>query len=268
MERNDSSIKEILDQISRDDAKAVVEEVRGILLRDLSTDSASSSKDQPNQEVVRRDTAQSATPRQSDAIKTNSRQHNHAQQKNTDAPENELAFTIEKDSETYKNIYSMVEWHRDSYLVGTEFADRRTSQKKSINPTSLGYDTVKFAEIRDKLFNNNIHYRSLFGRDFIQPKPSEFTGMGYPFLTDYAEWYIQSTYARDLLRPTAMWIASKDGPMMTPAIQSMASTIPMMQDMADGAMKSNVLWMLQDLEWKDWAKSLTTQYVYRSQKDD
>jgi hypothetical protein len=160
----------------------------------------------------------------------------------------------------------MVEWYRDSYLIGEEFADRRSNEKKNNN--SMGYDAMKFAEISNKIFNHNINYKSLFERKYLCPKPAEFTGMGHPFLADYAEWYTKSTYAVDLLRPTALWLASKDGPMLQPSIQSLASTIPMMQETADEAMRSNVLWMLQDQGWKDWAKSLTTQYVYRSHKDD
>lgn len=268
MERNDSSIKEILDQISRDDAKAVVEEVRGILLRDLKTKGQSPSVvDQPVYQPSSSTTVKPAHSANLAITSATKMTESPPITKDTDdaSSDNELAFRVEKDSDAYKQIYSMVEWYRDSYLVGTEYADRRTQEKKSND--SMGYDAIKFAEISNKIFNNNISYKSLFGKE-IHPKPSEFTGMGYPFLTDYAEWYIKSTYARDLLKPTAMWIASKDGPMMHSAIQSMASTIPMMQETADSAMKSNALWILQDQEWKDWAKSLTTQYVYRSQKDD
>lgn len=271
MERSDSSIKEILGQVSKDDAKAVVEEVREIILRDLKNSDSNSfaeakPDDRSNQEG-NKNAAQSARAfihSDTAVLRIETLQQHEQRNKDQAATENEMAFTIEKGSETYKNIHSMVEWYRDSYLIGSEFADRRSAEKKS---NTLGYDAKKFAEIRDKIFNNNIRHACLFDKGCTLPKSSELTGMAYPFLTDYAEWYIKTTYARDLLKPTAMWIASKEGPMMTPAIRSLASTIPLMQETADSSMKSNVLWMLQDQEWKDWAKSLTTQYVYRSQKD-
>ena len=261
MERNDSSIKEILDQISRDDAKAVVEEVRGILLRDLKRKDDASSPGETDLNSSKLDDARPLTTSNHSALSSR-KEANHMM----NARDDELAFTLDKDSDTYKNIYSMVEWYRDSYLVGSEYADRRSSEKKNNN--LIGYDTMKFADISNKIFNHNINYRSLFGGGYTYPKPSEFTGVGQLFFKDYAEWYIKSTYSVDLLRPTAMWLASKDGPMLQPAVQSLASTIPMMQETADNAMRSNILWMLQDQGWKDWAKTLTTQYVYGSQKDD
>ena len=262
MDRSDSSIKEILDQISRDDAKAVVNEVRDILLRDLRNKDGSSDNAEENYtsniDTVRRTS--------DDSSAVNRKNYSSQGQNGSEKDDNELAFTIDKNSETYKTIYSTVEWYRDAYIIGTEFADRRKTEKNGHN--AVGYDAIKFAEIGNKLFNSNINYETFFGRQVTYPKASEFTGWGHPFLTDYAEWYIKSNYAVDLLRPTAAWLASRNGPMMQPAIQSMAGTIPMMQPTADDAMRSNVLWMLKDQEWKDWAKSLTTQYVSRSQKDN
>ena len=266
MNRNDPSGKDVIDQISRADAKAVVAEVRQILDRTLKNSERSSTEQIP--------VNSSSLPYSKDAdqsTKSTATCTKNVKVPYTNGSDEKLAFTIEKDSETYKGIYSMVEWYRDSYLVGEEFADRRKDEKNkkvSIRTfNTLGYDPKKFAEISNKIFNHNI--TSLFERQHnIYPKPSEFTGLGYPFLTDYVEWYVKSNYAIDLLRPTATWLASTDGPMFQPALQSLAGTIPMMQETTNDAMRYNILWMLQDKEWKDWAKSLTTQYVYRSREDE
>lgn len=260
MDGSDSSIKKILDQISRDDAKAAVNEVRDILLRDLKNSDENSINVEENR---RNDDIENITNDSSAFLTKNSPRAHRRNEKDDDS--NDLAFTIDKNSETYKAIYSTVEWYRDAYIIGTEFADRRKNEKNGYN--AVGYDAIKFAEIGNKLFNSNINYETFFGKQLNYPKASEFTGLGHPFLTEYAEWYVNN-YAVDLLRPTATWLVSKNGPMMQPAIQSMAGTIPMMQQTADDAMRSNVLWMLQDQEWKDWAKSLTTQYVSRSPKDN
>lgn len=267
MDRNDLSIKEILDQISKDDAKAVVEEVRNIVLRDLKVNT--SMNEQP---AAVKSQQQGDVPHTDSAISKSAVALRDQSALKETATEEELAFTIDKESETYKNIFSMVQWYRDSFFVGPEFADRRSSEKQRQNINPLGYNENKFAEISNKMFNHNISYKSLFGRGYMNPKPSEFTGLGHPYLTDYASWYITSNYAVDLLRPTTMWLASKDGPMLQPATQSLASTIPLFQETADDAAISNMLWLLKDQEWKDWAKSLTTQeintqFMDRSQKD-
>ncbi|KAL3786279.1 hypothetical protein HJC23_005357 [Cyclotella cryptica] len=266
MERNDSSIKEILDQISKDDAKAVVEEVRNIVLRDLGARGVNASTDEQPVQI-----SHSQQPREEGHSSTATEHHTTPTPSNPslnqkNVPDDDLAFTISKDSETYKNIFSMVQWYRDSSIVGSEFADRRSAERECHN--SLDSEEKKFAEISNKIFNRNANYKSLVESGDVYPKASDFTGTGHPLLAGLAESYIKSPHAIDVLRPSTIWLASKDGPLLQAATQSLANTIPLFQSTADSVMRRNVLWLLQDQGWREWAKSITTRFVDRSHKDE
>lgn len=266
MERNDSSIKDIFDQISKDDAKAVVEEVRNIVLRDLGATGVNASTDeQPvrvshSQQQIEGSHSSRKPTHQSASIPRKQSLH----EKN--ASEDEIAFKIPKDSEMYKNIFSMVQWYRDSFMVGSEFADHRSAAREGQN--SLNGEENVFAEVSNKIFHHSVYYKSQAGKGNVQPKASDFTGIGHPYFTGLAESYIMSPHAIDVLRPSTIWLASKDGPLLEPATQSLANTIPLFQSTADTVMRRNVLWLLQNQGWREWAKSITTRFVDRSNKDE
>ena len=130
MDRNDPSGKEIIDQISRDDAKAVVAEVRQILQRTLKN-SESSYTEKIHVNNCSKDTEQS--------LKSTGTLTKNVKEPAINGSDEKLAFTIEKDSEMYKSIYGMVEWYRDSYLVGENL---QTAEKtKRIRKFQSGLST-------------------------------------------------------------------------------------------------------------------------------
>ncbi|KAL7541664.1 hypothetical protein ACHAWF_007001 [Thalassiosira exigua] len=157
----------------------------------------------------------------------------------------ELAFTLNKDSDTYRNIYSTVQWYRDSFLIGSSFADQRSVERKS-EGMQANKQNAKQCSI---------------------PKPDPKTAMGHPLLLSSAVNYIRSVAAIDLLKPYATWVASKGGPMFPTASQSLAQSIPLAQSSCDWAMRENLLWVLKDEEWREFAKNITTSYVDRSYKE-
>mmetsp|Transcript_21867 Transcript_21867/g.45510 ORF Transcript_21867/g.45510 Transcript_21867/m.45510 type:complete len:298 (+) Transcript_21867:61-954(+) len=291
---NKESVKDILSRISQDEqtATAVVEEVRNILVRDLQAAGAgrgvplsSATTRQPNiaqnseentNGVVGIDTSASvSTKPQNDNIDG----ENGIRKRQKEEDQEELAFTIEKGSETYKNIYSMVQWYRDSYIVGTEFADQRSAQqegdvngtttrqnekKGSMQPSIHRHQTFSF---RGSYFEDNRLSQQNQNQASNNIPLSKFTGLGYPYLVSYAQGYIPSQDVVKLLRPSAMWLVSRDGPLLPVATRSMAQTIPLAQSSLDWVMRENLLWVLKNEEWKDFAKGITTKYV-QSYKDD
>ncbi|KAL7468892.1 hypothetical protein ACHAXS_009139 [Conticribra weissflogii] len=291
---NKESVKNILSRISQDEetATAVVEEVRNILIRDLQA--AASGRGVPRSSMASRqpDVAQiskeningavgidlsasiSTKPKDDDYIDG---KNNGARTRQKEEGGEDLAFTIGKESETYKKIYSMVQWYRDTYLVGTEFADQRDVQRKA----EVSGDATRQNEKKNTVQPRD-HYHQKFSlrgsyfednqllqrREACDKIPlSKFTGLGFPYLLSYAQGYIPSQDVVKLLRPSAMWLVSRDGPLLPTATRSMAQTIPLAQSSLDWVMRENLLWVLKDEEWKDFAKGITTKYV-RSYKEE
>lgn len=274
---NDSAVKEILAQISKDESAAasVLKEIRNIVVRDLQASGFNST--QSKGDVEQTTTAPSQTTADAVNLSTNTSprggfldrlraNRNERKQQNEQHPpekEDELAFTIAKDSDTYKKIFAMVQWYRDSFLVGCEFADRRSEEKQSNTDSSRDYAATDNLNIFSR--NNS---NTTLPKQYTNLNASNFTGMGHPLLLSAAENYISSKNAVDLLRPTALWLASTEGPILQPATQSLSQSIPLFQNTCDFVMRDNMLWVLKDQEWKDFAKSITTQYVDRSHKDE
>ena len=202
-------------------------------------------------------------------------------EKNDDKEEQqELAFKISKDSDTYKNIFSTVQWYRDSFLIGSDFADTRSAQrgKRASEQEQEEEDDKKLhSSSRDDDSNNN-NTQYTFGNQIastssksgvvvappiIIPNSDPNTAMSHPLLLYYTQTYLQSQPALNLLHPYATWIAShNNGPLYPTAVQSMAHTlIPLGQSSCDGNMRENMIWVLKDEEWKEFAKSITVGYV-------
>ena len=280
MERNNATVKEILAQLSQDEraAAAVAEEVRKIVLRDLQTTgarAARSSDDRP-------DTAS----KNEKGVETRLRHHSAVDNSSGEgdrkcveeytlqrdvtktADSDDLAFTVSRDSDTYRNIFSMVQWYRDSLLMGSEFADRRNAERQSTPDDKPKVDRRRNAQKsttnRTRPWNSDspLGYQTLHSNI-----PDSATAWAYPPLLAAAENCIRSQSVADSFRPSALWLVSRDGPMLEPATRSLAQSIPMAQSALDDAMRNNVLWLLKDEGWKDFAKSITTRYVDRAYKD-
>ncbi|KAL3808938.1 hypothetical protein ACHAXA_003558 [Cyclostephanos tholiformis] len=257
MQRNKSSMKrdrdsvaakKILSQLSEDEA--LVEEIRKIVLMGIT--SQSSSKQRPSQSLSQRveldDTGGASEPASSSNQFTirNPWHKNKEHRAITTESDEDLAFSVSKDSDQYQNILSTVKWYRDSFLIGTSFADQRCAERESN---------------KEKKFMGNTSIR----KNAI-PKSDPSTAMAHPLLISSAESYLRSIAAVDMLRPYATWAVSIDGPLVGTAIQSLAQSILWSQSSCDWAMRENLLWVLKDQEWKEFAKTITTRYVDRSYK--
>ena len=298
--RRDNATKAILSRISSD--SQLVEEVRQLLaenlqLRSNSNDSSNdvtvaNSRDGTSVEPV----VDASSSLSSDGVGVNNKgeqkknlpissSDTHQQQlppHKHPNEEEELAFTIDKDSETYDNILSMAKWYRDSFFISATYAnDKQQLRTKEMEEAALRrkelQEEQQLKQKNEKNKNRRIgstntlrRYRPQIGS--IIPPPttpssdnspplSSPMAMGHPLLLSVGENYIKSTYAVDLLRPYATWIASKHGPLMNTASQSLAQTIPLGQSSCDWAARENLLWLLKDQEWRDFAKSITTRYI-------
>lgn len=178
---------------------------------------------------------------------------------NDEHDDNKLAFTVTKDSDTYQNIFATVQWYRDSFLIGSDYADKRSLER------SREKERIEKEKNNHQLFSIG-NYNKNEEKNII-PNSDPDTAYAHTLLLSAGENYMRSINAVDLLRPYATWIASSSGPMYNTAVRSMASTIPLAQSSCDWAMKENVIWVLKDEEWREFAKSITTTYVDKSFPD-
>ena len=177
----------------------------------------------------------------------------------------------------------MAKWYRDSFFISATYAN----DKQQLRTKELEEAAVRRKELQEdqqqqkqneknknrRIGNTNTlrRYRPQIGSIIPPTAPTMVTdnipplsspmAMSHPLLLSIGENYIKSTYAVDLLRPYATWIASKHGPLMNTASQSLAQTIPLGQSSCDWAARENLLWLLKDQEWRDFAKSITTRYI-------
>ncbi|KAL9179796.1 hypothetical protein ACHAXT_007766 [Thalassiosira profunda] len=257
-DRVDVAVKDLLSQLSRDET--VVEEVRKIALRGLKGGKEpTQDQDAPRVATPADDAGASGQASSSKSITSTQHKGKSTRQAMGAEDGEELAFTIDRDSDTYKSIFSTVQWYRDQFMIGTDFADRRSAERKGGNTHSPEVQSV--GESVMGIIGSQTTKRS----DIPLSDPT--TAMAHPLLLSSAESYVRSVAAVDLLRPYATWIASKDGPLFHTATQSLAQTIPLGQSSCDWAMRENLLWVLKDEEWREFAKSITTKYVDRSYKD-
>jgi len=184
--------------------------------------------------------------------------HN-APDNNDEHDDNKLAFTVSKDSDTYQNIFATIQWYRDSFLIGSDYADKRSVER------SREKEVIEKEKNTHQLFS--IGKQNKNEEKNIIPNSDPDTAYAHTLLLSAGENYLKSIAAVDLLRPYATWIASSSGPMYNTAVRSMASTIPLAQSSCDWAMKENVIWVLKDEEWREFAKSITTTYVDKSFTD-
>ncbi len=244
-ERDDAAAaKDLLSRLTKDDT--LLEEVRKIALRGIISaqnggrnvaqseqdwDGRRMSSDSMNERITLR-TSSSLTTTTTTRMRTD---------ENDGAKE--LAFTVARDSETYRRILSTACWYRDALLIGATSANQRNIVQQNVS------DSDECIQI--------------FTSNSTKPNVAS-SAMAHPLLLSAAENYLRSVAAVDLLRPYVSWAASIDGPMLQVSTQSLAQSIPLAQTSCDEAMRENLLWVLKDEGWREFAKSITAKYVDRS----
>jgi hypothetical protein len=162
-----------------------VEEIHKILHKGLIAQS--SSKQRPSQspsQSVERDCNNGASEASSsNKFAVQNPWHKNKEQRATRTESDEdLAFTALKDSDVYRSLLSTVEWYRDSFLIGTFFADRRCAERNSNEGEN----------VQICIGNTGVNKNAI-------PKYHPSTAMAHPLLISAAESYLRSIAAVDLL---------------------------------------------------------------------
>lgn len=321
---DDETIKAILSRLSNNDK--IVEEVRQLVAENLQLGSRSSSSSSSNTKnndtlvIAAAPSSLSKTHSNSSAagskeftvnedggayknnnptrVQTPPSSNRQSKSKTTnndkESPE-ELAFTIDKDSETYHNILSMAKWYRDSFFIGSEYANVNQQQQQQQHHPQQGITNNQSPRQKEdedqrkrvsllqqhqdyekrqqhQLLNNNNNNVTPLRRYHPQitsytptpPLTSPHNATGDPILSTLFENYIQSPCTYNTVHPYATWITSHTGPLYPIASTSLSQSIPLGQSLLNWTCRENVLWLLQDEEWRDWGKSITRGYIIDS----
>ena len=251
-ERDDvAAAKDLLSQLSKDDT--LLEEVRKLALRGIINSQSGGRGGVVPTHEENSNGRQSSSNSVGTRIDTN---HGSSTTSSSSSPikngENdggkELAFTISRDSEMYRSILSTACWYRDALLAGTAGANQTNNVVHNINKNEEhATSTIEYS--------TKIHIPT-----YADPS----SAMAHPLLLSAADTYLRSISAVNLLRPYVTWAVSCDGPMFPISTQSLVQSITLSQSVCDNAMRDNILWVLKDEGWREFAKSITAKYVDRS----
>ena len=172
-DRDDVAVNDILSQLSQDET--VLEEVRKIALRGLKAQGTSGDNQRErvaSQEVDRSnngDTSERPSSNNKTLVRT-PRREKIVQKSTATESDDDLAFTVSKESDTYRNIFSTVQWYRDSFLIGSTFADERSAERKAIY--SGHSEKMQSSGENEHIIGNGIVNQSII------PKSDPSTAMG------------------------------------------------------------------------------------------
>ena len=250
MARDDTIASLIISALSKD---KTYENVRQILTKSLRMEQTRGDINQPRQpHAPSHDVPTQRSIKDSSAKKSDvSPKQSPSKGVTRGVAESGLAFEIDQNSDTYNQILNQAKWWRDSLLIGPVSADRRIKEggeafNETVNvPVKVDGTTLPIEGNQSQC-------------DYPHSEPD---ALGLPLLISSSESYLRSMYAVDLLRPYATWIASKEGPLKETAVQSAATSVYLSQELSDWAAKDNLLWILKDEEWREFAKDTTTSYV-------
>mmetsp|Transcript_25218 Transcript_25218/g.38818 ORF Transcript_25218/g.38818 Transcript_25218/m.38818 type:complete len:295 (+) Transcript_25218:82-966(+) len=186
-----------------------------------------------------------------------------------------------KDADWYNKIFQTISWQRDNYLIGHEYAvQRKMERKRKIEGTPTAElskeqdieekkeeveDTIIQLLRRDSLLTSTLPFALKPHTKIKHPKiPYDPTALGNIQLQRLGTWFIPSPTVFHVFQPMAVQLPK--GPLYGAAFRGMSNLIPMQQAQMDQVMKTNLIWLLNNDEWKDIFKRTTNTHlgeVYR-----
>ena len=176
----------------------------------------------------------------------------------------DLASSALLDDGLYRTLVDAARYQRDAYLTGSAYADERARRRDMAD--RLRRDLGSCVEI-PPLPPVPLDLGRSRGREQGREEGvrGDDNGGGLPLgeehLVALGKAYIPSQYSVDALRPTVVWLPGRDGPLSEPVRRAAIDLIPMNQLTLDWIVKSNVLWFLDDEDWRRYIKESTGGYV-------
>jgi len=150
----------------------------------------------------------------------------------------------------YKGVLSQVQWQRDNYIVGSDYANIRNEQRANSNSSK-------------KELPSSPSFHPLL-EEYAKIKRGQ-ESMAHLQLRGLGQWFLPSSTVMDAARPQVLYLANfTDGPLRIPLRRSLCDIIPLSQDQVDSIFKSSIITFLADDEWKHFIKGHTGGYITSS----
>jgi len=155
--------------------------------------------------------------------------------------------TSMRDTDLYQLALRSLLWQRDNYLVGRNYADERSAQRRKQKQV---LDAHQLSASVDLPFSR---------------MPYDATALGNLQLVRLGSWFIPSPTVHRSLLPIVVGLPT--GPLNEPILRATANLIPMSQSNLDNVMKSRILWFLKDEHWRSVIKNSTKGYIANTYRD-
>jgi len=155
--------------------------------------------------------------------------------------------TTMRDTELYKLALRSMLWQRDNYLVGRDYADERSAQRR---------------KQKQMLETHQLDVSVALPFSRI---PYDATALGNIQLARLGSWFIPSQTVHRALLPIVVGLPN--GPLNEPILRATANLIPMSQSNLDNVVKSRILWFLKDEKWRTVIKNSTNGYIAKTYRD-
>ena len=152
-----------------------------------------------------------------------------------------------RDTELYQLALRSLLWQRDNYLVGRNYADERSAQRRRQKHVLEAHQLSTKVDLP-------------FSR-----MPYDATALGNVQLVRLGQWFIPSPVVHRSLLPLVVGLPT--GALNEPMLRATANLIPLSQNNLNNVMKSTILLLLKDEHWRSVIKNSTKGYIANTYRD-
>lgn len=151
-----------------------------------------------------------------------------------------------RETELYRLALTNLQWQRDNYLVGKDYAEQRKTQRYMEQDVS-------------------VEKTALNGGLFPYKIPVDATALGNVQLAALGSWFIPSKAVHYSLLPIVLDLPL--GSSFVPILKATANLIPLFQGNLDLVLKRQILSILNNQEWRNLIKTSTKGYIANTYVD-
>ena len=160
-------------------------------------------------------------------------------------------------TQLFQSTYQLLEWQRDRYVAGQEYADWRRKERQKNNEQQPRQQNPNSSS------NNNNNNKSAGSNDL----PYESTALGHQQFKRLAADFVPSTTVRSALLPIVVDLPQYPA-LYRPTRDATVDLILGQQHVFDQVVQRNLLWYLDDEQNRMSIKSSTQGYIATTYRDD